>query len=178
MFEKEIKSIARKYEIDPDLVTAIIKVESNFRPFLKTKEVSKKGKFIGFSYGLMQVLDSTARIFKVKNPNLLLNPIINITVGTMYLRDLTDRYKKLDLVIASYNAGRPKLVRTGALPFQVKFINQGYVDKVKKELSIIKMKKLLPLVFSFAVGWFVYGKGKNREEEGVKSSLIELIRPK
>lgn len=170
-YEHEIKTISKKYGIDPDLTRAIIQNESNFKPNLKTPEY-RDGKKIGYSYGLMQVLDSTARIFGIKKTDLLFNPVINITVGVMYLSDLSRRYKKLNLIIASYNAGRPKFAKG----FPVRFINQVYVDKVMKEYNKLKFQKYLPVFFAFAVGYLVYGRGDTRVKEGVKSGAVEFIR--
>ena len=137
MFDFEIETIAAKFGLDPDLIRAIIKVESNFRPGIKVTE-TKKGKFFGFSYGLMQILDRTARALKVKNLNNLFDPYFNIQTGSTLLRDLFKVWGKPDNVVAAYNAGRPLIVKSTG-----KFVNQGYVNKVGKWYKFFRKKSLM-----------------------------------
>jgi soluble lytic murein transglycosylase-like protein len=101
-FDPYIESAAREAQVQPQLVRAIIVVESAFNP----KAVSHKG-----AVGLMQVLPSTARRYGVSNAY---DPQQNIIAGTRYLRDLIARYgNNLELVLAAYNAGTDAVERYG-----------------------------------------------------------------
>jgi soluble lytic murein transglycosylase-like protein len=93
-----IQTAATEHGVDPFLIKAIIKAESNFDP----TAVSPKG-----AQGLMQLMPATARDLQVADP---FNPQDNITGGTKYLRSLLDSYGwNLELSIAAYNAGPGKV---------------------------------------------------------------------
>lgn len=93
-----IQAAATEHGIDPLLIKAIIKAESNFDP----TAVSPKG-----AQGLMQLMPATARDLQVADP---FDPQDNITGGTKYLRSLLDSYGwNLELSIAAYNAGPGKV---------------------------------------------------------------------
>lgn len=93
LFEK----VASFYELDPYLLKAIAKVESNFNP----RAISPKG-----AIGIMQLIPSTAELVGVKDP---FDPIENIYGGAKYLRYLLDEFKDLSLSLAAYNAGPEKV---------------------------------------------------------------------
>jgi hypothetical protein len=112
-----IQAAATEHGIDPLLIKAIIKAESNFDP----TAVSPKG-----AQGLMQLMPATAKDLQVADP---LDPLENILGGTRYLRYLLDSYNwDVALSLAAYNAG-PGNVQ-GAVPN----INETrtYVAKVLK----------------------------------------------
>jgi len=90
-----IARIAKDYQLNPDLVKAIIRVESNYNK----KAVSPKG-----AQGLMQLMPATADRFGVKD---VFDPEDNITGGVKFLRYLLDKFGEdnLELVLAGYNAG-------------------------------------------------------------------------
>jgi len=95
---------AQQYNLDPCLVAAIIKTESNFNP----GALSRKG-----AMGLMQVMPPTGKWAAAEiglsgfYPGQLYNPQVNICIGCWYLSDL---YREFNgdtvLVLAAYNGGR------------------------------------------------------------------------
>lgn len=100
-YETEVTKYAELYEVDKNLVFAIIKAESNFEPTAN----SNKG-----AAGLMQLMYDTAKdvakIVKVDiDENSLLEPEININLGTKYVSMLINKYNNLELALAAYNAG-------------------------------------------------------------------------
>ncbi|MEC0230165.1 lytic transglycosylase domain-containing protein [Paenibacillus alba] len=103
-FEQEIKQSAAKHKVDPFLIAAIIRVETNYRHQLE----SKKG-----ALGLMQLMPDTAE-WIVQSTNLephapedLLKVDVNINLGSWYLSWLNKHYNgNLFYTIAAYNAGQ------------------------------------------------------------------------
>ena len=104
--------------IRPDLVRAVIQVESAFNP----RAVSPKG-----AMGLMQLMPATAKQFGVIDP---FNPAENIRAGVSYLRQLLDRYDHDEqLALAAYNAGPGAVDKYGSKvpPYKE---TQNYVLKI------------------------------------------------
>jgi hypothetical protein len=99
-----INDVARQEGVDPDLVKAIIKVESNFNQFA----VSRKG-----ARGLMQLMPGTAGRYAVSNT---FDAEANIRGGVRYLRYLQDSFGNLPLALASYNAGENAVLRYKGIP--------------------------------------------------------------
>jgi soluble lytic murein transglycosylase-like protein len=125
-YEEEILKAAKHYNIDPDLVKAIIKVESNFN----STAVSQKG-----AMGIMQLMPETAQDYSVSNP---FNPMENIEGGTKYLRNLMETFGgDLQLVLAAYNAGENAVIKYGFRipPFAE---TADYVEKVLMHYSHLK----------------------------------------
>ncbi len=107
-FGKLIYQIARTYALNPLLVAAIAKVESDFNPHAR----SRKG-----ACGLMQVLPSTARRFGLARKRDLFNPRKNLETASRYLRWLVDRFGDDPVrVLAAYNAGEGAVDRFGGVP--------------------------------------------------------------
>ncbi len=105
-YQEEIWILAKENEINPYLIASLIKVESNYRK----EAVSPKG-----AVGLMQLMPSTAAwLAEVKGIKLtadsLYDPVINISLGSYYLKTLVNDLGKIS-AIAAYNAGRGNVER-------------------------------------------------------------------
>ena len=101
-YEGVIQKMAARYKVEPALIKAVIKAESNFDP----SALSRKG-----AIGLMQLMPATAVNLKVSDPY---NPHQNIEGGAKYLRNLTGLFgSDLKLVIAAYNAGENAVIKYG-----------------------------------------------------------------
>ncbi|MCH7927520.1 MAG: lytic transglycosylase domain-containing protein [Candidatus Dadabacteria bacterium] len=117
-YNKYIQRVARRHSLDPNLIKAIIKIESNFDP----KAVSRKG-----AMGLMQLMPQTALNNGVSNP---FDPAQNIAGGSRYFKKLMNMFNgNIKLALAGYNAGENAVIKYG---YKIPPYNetQNYVEKV------------------------------------------------
>lgn len=100
--DRLIRVNGSKYNVDPYLIFLVMEQESHFN----THAVSPKG-----ARGLMQLMPGTAARFGVRRSH---DPAQNISGGTRYLRELLNRFNnRVDLVLASYNAGEGAVAKFG-----------------------------------------------------------------
>lgn len=116
-FGSIIYSEARKNDLAPELVAAVVQTESNFRPTARSGAGAQ---------GLMQLMPRTGKWMGGKNLN---NPADNVKAGTKYLKYLNERFKgDPTKVLAAYNAGEGNVRRYGGVPpFKE---TRNYVKKV------------------------------------------------
>jgi hypothetical protein len=120
VYDDVILEHAKLNNVRPDLVRAVIQVESAFNPYAR----SPKG-----ALGLMQLMPATARELGVANP---FNAVENVRGGVVYLRRLLDRYGDNEqLALAAYNAGPGAVDKYGETvpPYRE---TQNYVSRIKQ----------------------------------------------
>lgn len=125
-----VKKYATEYEVDPLMIFAIIKAESNFN----RNVVSKSG-----AIGLMQLMDTTAEelcnqmdIFYVKKTSLY-QPELNIQLGTKYFSNLMKEFdNNYLLALTAYNAGIGNVK---------KWIEQGVIQADGSDIENIPFKE-------------------------------------
>ena len=117
--EAAIDQAASRHNVDPNLVRALIKVESNFNPHA----VSRKG-----AMGLMQLMPGTARTLNLAHP---FDPSENIDAGVRHLKQLLESFGgDLNLSLAAYNAGSTAVRRNkGVPPYRE---TQNYVRQITR----------------------------------------------
>ncbi|MBW1729596.1 MAG: transglycosylase SLT domain-containing protein [Deltaproteobacteria bacterium] len=104
-YEGIIRQAAEQFHVDPLLIKAVIKAESDF----DHRAVSHKG-----AQGLMQLMPDTANELKVEDP---FDPEENIYGGTRYLSRLLRRFHNdKERAIAAYNAGPELVEQSGGIP--------------------------------------------------------------
>jgi len=101
-YDQDILLVSAKHGVDPYLVKAVIKAESNFDP----SAVSSKN-----AQGMMQLIPETASDYDVSDP---FDPQENIEGGVEYLSDLMDYFEgDLKLSLAAYNSGKGTVIKHG-----------------------------------------------------------------
>jgi soluble lytic murein transglycosylase-like protein len=103
--DRYINEAAARHHVDPNLVRALVKVESNFNP----RALSNKG-----AMGLMQLMPATARMYDLRNP---FDAAQNVDAGVRHLKGLLENFRgDVSLSLAAYNAGQGAVQRSGGIP--------------------------------------------------------------
>ena len=107
-FKEALETYSKERQLDPFLVAALIRQESEFNP-----QAVSRAK----AYGLTQVLPRTGREVARRigvsgfTPRRLFEPEFNMRLGTYYLKSLLDQWDgKIEATLASYNAGKSRVV--------------------------------------------------------------------
>lgn len=138
-----VQDVSRKYDIDENLIYAMIKVESNFQPNAISRAQAK---------GLMQIIDETAveisNRLKIEDftVDMLYDPKINIEIGTKYFSTLLNKYENNEiLALIAYNAGQGNLdkwISDGKVKGEESYTNLPYAEttvywqKVMREYNV------------------------------------------
>jgi hypothetical protein len=118
-FDAMIEAECRKANFDSALVSAVIKAESNYDPYAR----SRKG-----ARGLMQLMPSTAARLGVRRT---FDPLSNIRGGILYLKELAARFENQPaLILAAYNAGENAVDSYGGIPPYRETVE--YVERILK----------------------------------------------
>ncbi len=126
-YDQHIRHAARVHRVDPLLIKAIIKIESNFNRYA----VSSKG-----AQGLMQLMPGTAKYLRVYDS---FDPWQNIYGGTMYIRQMLDSFQgNLQLSLAAYNAGPTRVMKYKRVPRIPETI--AYVRKVMRQYQLYQSR--------------------------------------
>lgn len=145
-YNQSVLKYSELYNVDPYIIYSIIRVESKFNPYAK----SKKG-----ACGLMQVTPKTgkyiANLLNINNfdESLLYNPDLNIQFGCFYFSKLYNDYNSnIDCALAAYNGGSgnvakwiitnddgKKFLDIDKIPFNE---TKNYISRVKKAYNIYK----------------------------------------
>ena len=126
-----IEEAAARHNVDPNLVRAMIKVESNFNP----NAVSRKG-----AMGLMQLMPQTARQLNVTNP---FDPEQNVDAGVRHLKKLMENFGgDVRLSLAAYNAGAGAVERSAGIPHFAE--TRNYVRRITALYNSGESAEFLP----------------------------------
>lgn len=143
-YSEYISKYAKVYGVEENLIYAIIRAESNFN----ANAISHQN-----AQGLMQLMFSTAKDVASKiEINLteenILDPEININIGTKYISTLIDKYNCIEVALAAYNAGSgnvDKWIKNGIIkadgsdienvPFKE---TNTYIRKIMRDYEIYK----------------------------------------
>jgi soluble lytic murein transglycosylase-like protein len=118
-----VRTLAPQYRLDPDLVLAVVEMESNFDP----TALSHKN-----AQGLMQLIPATAERFGVDD---VWDPEQNLRGGMSYLRWLLDHFDgDIKLALAGYNAGEQAVRRYRGIPPYAE--TREYVERISRRLNL------------------------------------------
>lgn len=140
-----ISKYANKYNVDPYLVAAVIKTESNF----DEDAISNKN-----AYGLMQITPETAKWAAKKmdlndfNAYMLMSPEFNIKMGCWYINDLNSEFNgNIEVILAAYNGGRGNVK---------KWLSQKEHSSDGKSLHYIPFKETNKYVKKVKINYSIY----------------------
>ena len=143
-YSEYVNKYAEQYGVEENLIYALIKAESNFNPNAVSHQNAK---------GLMQLMQSTAEDLAKKskinlNNDNILEPDINIQLGTQYISTLLNKYECVEVALAAYNAGSgnvDKWINSGTIKADGSDIENipyketnTYVRKIMRDYEIYK----------------------------------------
>lgn len=144
----EVIKYSKQYDVDDNLVFAIIKAESNFNK----NAVSNKG-----AKGLMQLMENTAKDVAIKSQSdikqdevsqKLLDDDFNIKLGTKYISMLIEKYQNIEIALTAYNAG------SGTVD---NWIEKGVLNKDGSNIEKIPYKETNNYVRKILRDYKIYG---------------------
>ncbi|MBR5227306.1 MAG: lytic transglycosylase domain-containing protein [Clostridia bacterium] len=142
-FQDIVEHVTKQYNVDPNLVYAIIKQESDFKEDAK----SRSG-----AIGLMQIMTTTAdevvqTISSIdKNYYNLYDPETNISVGVKYISELIRKFEgNIYLTIAAYNGGMGNVQKW----FEKDYSKYDSLDKVVEEIKFVETRKYVTNVIGY-----------------------------
>ena len=143
-YSEYVTKYAEQYGVEENLIYALIKAESNFNPNAVSHQNAK---------GLMQLMQSTAEDLAKKskinlNNDNILEPEVNIQLGTQYIASLLNKYDCVEVALAAYNAGSgnvDKWISSGKIKADGSDIENipyketnTYVRKIMRDYEIYK----------------------------------------
>ena len=143
-YSEYVTKYAEQYGVEENLIYALIKAESNFNPDAVSHQNAK---------GLMQLMQSTAEDLAKKskidlNNENILEPEVNIQLGTQYIASLLNKYDCVEVALAAYNAGSgnvDKWISSGKIKADGSDIENipyketnTYVRKIMRDYEIYK----------------------------------------
>lgn len=133
---------AKRNNLAPEFVAAVVETESDFRPRL----ISDKN-----AQGLMQIVPETGRLLGAGD---LFNPEQNVAAGTKYLRYLCDRFGDQRVALAAYNAGEGNIEKFGGVPPFPETIT--YLERVSESTSLYRQRVRSSYVASRRIRTFTH----------------------
>ena len=142
-FTETVLSFSAEYDLDPAVVSSVIRAESRFKP----EAVSPRG-----AIGLMQVMPSTGEWIALQlglpgyQTTDLYDPHRNIEFGTWYLATLLERFGDVPTALQGYNAGPSNADRwraSGEAPYPE---TAAYVDRVLKAIPVYRFYLRFPMI--------------------------------
>ena len=161
LYDDTIEEHAAAHRVRPELVRAVIQVESAFNPRAR----SNKG-----AMGLMQLMPETAADLGVTNP---FDPHQNIRGGVAYLRQLLDKFNgNEELALAAYNAGPGAVTKYGdAIPPYRE--TRQYVDKVRARTNVTTVNgSTIYKIFKVMGGREVVSYSNVKPAKGVRYEIV------
>jgi soluble lytic murein transglycosylase-like protein len=131
LYDSLVLEHAQRHALRPELVRAVIQVESGFNPLAR----SPKG-----AMGLMQLMPATAKRFGVTDS---FDPKENINAGTRYLHWLLGKFDgNADLAVAAYNAGEGNVWKYDGVPPFRETVN--YINRIAKHIRRAIENEVIP----------------------------------
>ncbi|MGY0395053.1 lytic transglycosylase domain-containing protein [Fusobacterium sp. SYSU M8A802] len=145
----DVNRFSKEFNVDENLITAIIQAESNFVPNIK----SQKG-----AIGFMQIMPGTAELLNI-DPN---DPTQNIYGGIKYFKNLlNNNNNNIPLALAAYNAGMGNLIKYDSIPPFPE--TQAYIEKVLNTYNLISGNEKIFYSNEFNNNSFEWGENEDSD---------------